>query len=115
MMNKIRNSPRILAVAIVSALFISVLAESNPYDKFRNRTHSNKGYLSEEDELQLGEQVHQELIKQTPLVRDRSTNEYVNTLGQRLASASGRPNIPWHFYVVDDNSIKIGRASCRES
>jgi len=105
MMNKIRISPRILAVAIVGALFIGVLAESNPYDKFRNRTHSNKGYLSEEDELQLGEQVHQELIKQTQLVRDRSVNEYVNSVGQRLASASGRPNIPWHFYVVDDKSI----------
>jgi predicted Zn-dependent protease len=100
-----RKSPRILAVAIVSALFINVLAQSNPYDKYRNRTRSNKGYLSEEDELKLAEQVHQELIKQTRLVQDPSLNEYVSSVGQRLARDSGRPNIPWRFYVVDDKSI----------
>jgi beta-barrel assembly-enhancing protease len=105
MMNRMRNSPRMLTVAIVSALFINVLAQSNPYDKYRNRTHSNRGYLSEEDELKLGEQVHQELLKQARLIRDPAINEYVNSVGQRLARNSGRPDIPWHFYVVDDKSI----------
>jgi beta-barrel assembly-enhancing protease len=105
MINRMRNSPRIFAVVIVSALFVNVLAQSNPYDKYRNRTHSNRGYLSEEDELKLGEQVHQELVKQARLVQDRSINEYVNSVGQRLARSSGRPDIPWHFYVVDDKSI----------
>jgi predicted Zn-dependent protease len=94
-----------LAVVVVGALFVNVVAQSNPYDKYRNRTHSNRGYLSEEDELKLAEQVHQELLKQTRLVEDRSINEYVNSVGQRLARASGRPNIPWRFYVVDDKSI----------
>src|SRR5262245_9675628 len=105
MISKKRNSPRIFAVVIVSALFVNVLAQSNPYDKYRNRTHSNRGYLSEEDELKLAEQVHQELMKQTRLVQNRSLNEYVNSVGQRLASNSGRPDIPWRFYVVDDKSI----------
>jgi predicted Zn-dependent protease len=105
MKNSLRKSPKILTAAIVSALFINVLAQSNPYDKYRNRAHSNRGYLSEEDELNLAEQVHQELIKQTQLVRDRSVNEYVNSVGQRLARNSGRPDIPWRFYVVDDKSI----------
>jgi len=105
MMNRMHGLPRMLAVAIVSALFINVLAQSNPYDKYRNRTYSNRGYLSEEDELKLADQVHQELLKQARLVEDRSINEYVNSVGQRLARASGRPNIPWRFYVVDDKSI----------
>jgi predicted Zn-dependent protease len=105
MMNKMRKSPRIMAVAIVSALFINVIAQSNPYDKYRNRAHSNRGYISEEEEMQLAEQVHQELIKQAHLVQDRALNEYVNSVGQRLARNSGRPNIPWRFYVVDDKSI----------
>jgi predicted Zn-dependent protease len=90
---------------IVGALFINVVAQSNPYDKYRKRTYSNKGYLSEDDELKLAEQVHQELLKQTRLVEDRSINEYVNSVGQRLASASERPNIPWRCYVVDDKAI----------
>jgi predicted Zn-dependent protease len=99
------NWYRMLAVAIVSALFISVLAADNVYDKFRNREYSNKGYLSEEDEMKLGEQVHQEILKQFRLSEDRSLNAYVDNLGQRLAQRSERPNIPWRFYVVNDKSI----------
>ncbi len=104
-MNRIHGLPRMLAVAFVGALFVNVLAQSNPYDKYRNRTYSNKGYLSEEDELKFAEQVHQELLKQTRLVQDRSINDYVNSVGQKLARNSQRPNIPWRFYVVDDKSI----------
>lgn len=104
-MNRMRNAPRLLAVAIASALFITALAQSNPYDKFRNKEYSNKGYLSEEDEMKLAEQVHQELLKQFKLVEDSSLNNYINSLGQRLARRSQRPKLDWRFYVVDDKSI----------
>src|SRR5262249_50913840 len=96
---------RFLTIAIISALFISVVAQSNVYDKFRNREHSNQGYLSEEDELKLGEQVHGEILKQLRLVQDPNLNNYVNSVGQGLARRSGRPDIPWHFYVVDDKTV----------
>src|SRR5215510_2833426 len=104
-MNRRHSLPGILAVAIISAFFINVHAQSDPYDKFRNREYSNRGYLSEDDEMKLGEQVHRELLKQARLVEDPSLNRYINDLGQRLARNSGRPNIPWHFYIVDDKSI----------
>jgi len=104
-MNRMHGLPRMLAVAIIGALFINVLAQSSPYDKYRDRAYSNKGYLSEEDELKLAEQVHRELLKQFRLVENSSVNEYVSSLGQRLARNSKRPNIPWRFYVVDDKSI----------
>ena len=104
-MNRIANWPRMLAIAIVSALFINVLAQSNPYDKFRNKEHTNKGYLTEEEEMKLAGDFHQELLKQMRLVEDRNVNNYINTLGQSLARRSQRPNIPWRFYVVDDKSI----------
>lgn len=104
-MNRMRGLRRTLAAAVIGALFVNVLAESNPYDKYRNREYSNKGYLSEEDELKLAEQLHQELLKQTRLVQDRSLNDYVSSVGQRLARRSQRPNLPWRFYVVDDKSI----------
>lgn len=99
------NRHRMLAVFFVSALFLNVLAQSNVYDKFRNREYTNKGYLSEEDELKMAEQVHQEILKQVRLVEDRSINQYVSDLGQRLARRSERPNIPWRFYVVNDKAI----------
>ncbi|HQR36333.1 MAG TPA: M48 family metallopeptidase [Blastocatellia bacterium] len=99
------NWYRMLTMAILCSLFISVLAAENPYDKFRNKEHTNKGYLSEEEEMKMGEQVHQELLKQVRLVDDRALNDYVNRLGQSLARRSERPNIPWRFYVVNDKAI----------
>lgn len=99
------NWYRMLTMAIICSLFISVLAAENPYDKFRNKEHSNKGYLSEEEEMKMAEQVHQELLKQVRLVDDRALNDYVNRLGQSLARRSERPNIPWKFYVVNDKAI----------
>lgn len=91
--------------AIVGALFVSVLAAANPYDKFRNRQYSNQGYLSEQDELQLASQLHNELIKKYRLANDSRLTQYVNSIGQRLAKNSKRPNIPYQFYVVDDKSL----------
>jgi len=97
-------------------LAVTALAFQNVYDKFRNRTYSNKGYLSEEEEMKLGDQVHQQLLnppndpqqqeqaKPIRLVQGPLRN-YVDNLGQRLAKNSLRPNIPWKFYVVDDDSI----------
>ncbi len=99
------NWYRMLAVVIIGVLFVNVLAQANVYDKFRNREYTNKGYLSEEDELKLAEQVHQEMLKQVRLVEDRGINDYINNLGQKLARRSERPNIPWRFYVVNDKAI----------
>ncbi|MEP7337635.1 MAG: M48 family metallopeptidase [Acidobacteriota bacterium] len=99
------NWHRILTVALIGSLFISVLAADNVYDKFRNREYTNKGYLSEEKEMQLAEQVHQEVLKQFRLSEDRALNAYIDNLGQNLARRSERPNIPWRFYVINDKSI----------
>lgn len=96
---------RALSVALVSMIIVTAVAAQNPYDKFRNREYSNQGYLSQEDELKLAEQVHQELLKETRLVQDRNLNTYINNIGQNLARQSERSDIPWKFHVVDDKSI----------
>jgi len=102
-----RLSVRQLAVvgALLGLLSAAAFAADNPYDKFRNRSYSNQGYLSEEEELQLGAEVHEQLRQQQRLVTDPGLNAYVNSLGQRLAARSMRPNIPYHFYVIDDKTI----------
>jgi predicted Zn-dependent protease len=96
---------RTMAVAIVALLVMSAFAEKNVYDKFRDREYSNKGYMSEEDELKLAEEVHKQLLEQVKLVRNTPLNTYIETLGNKLAQNSRRTNIPWKFYVVDDGSI----------
>ena len=80
-------------------------AVQNPYDKFRNREYTNAGYLSEEDELKLAEEVHSQVTKEFKLIQNQPVNAYITNLGNRLARKSERPNIPWRFYVVNDKSV----------
>ncbi len=96
---------RIGLIALLCVLVITALAAENVYDKFRNRSYSNRGYLSEADEVKLGAQVHNELRKDHRFVSDSAITSYVNALGQRLASKSKRPNLRYQFFVVDDNSL----------
>ncbi|NEQ73812.1 MAG: M48 family metalloprotease [Okeania sp. SIO2C9] len=63
--------------------------------------------LSDPQEVELGKQINQQILKQrnVKLYRDRAANEYINRIGQRLAAASPRPDIPYTFQVVEDDSI----------
>lgn len=96
---------KIAALALVSTLVVTAFAVENVYDKFRDRNYSNRGYLSEQDEIKLGAQVHQELSKKNKFVSDAALNSYISHLGQRLVARSRRSNLPFHFYVVDDKSL----------
>ncbi len=97
----------LFAVVMLCALAAPAAAGSpaNPYDKFRNQTYSNKGLMNEQDELRLGAEVHQQVLQKYRLVQDPEINGYLETLGERLARASRRPDIPYHFYVIDDPSV----------
>jgi beta-barrel assembly-enhancing protease len=83
----------------------TALAFQNPYDKFRDREYTNAGYISEEDELKLAEEVHSQVTKEFKLIQNQPVNTYITNLGNRLARKSERPNIPWRFYVVNDKSV----------
>ena len=63
--------------------------------------------ISDSQELQLGQDINQELVKsgQARIYRNQSITDYINDIGQRLAKTSQRPKIPYVFQVVDDDSI----------
>ncbi len=65
------------------------------------------GNLSDRDEVALGTQIDRQLKARGVRIYNRNSaiNSYVNEIGQRLASTSDRPNIPYTFQVVDDNSV----------
>ena len=64
-------------------------------------------HISNAQEEELGKGINQELISsgQAKLYRNSSINSYINEIGQRLAKTSQRPDIPYTFQVVDNNSI----------
>ena len=61
--------------------------------------------VSEKQEITLGAQAAQEVAKTENLVNNPELIAYVNKLGQKLASASFRPNITYYFFIVDTKDI----------
>ncbi len=63
--------------------------------------------ISDSQEVQLGKEINQELIKsrKAKIYRNGEITRYVNQIGQRLARTSNRPKIPYTFQVVDDKSV----------
>ncbi|HHP7230859.1 MAG TPA: M48 family metallopeptidase [Xenococcaceae cyanobacterium] len=63
--------------------------------------------ISDQQEVELGKEINQELIKsgQAKIYRNAEINRYINQIGQRLAQTSDRPDLPYTFQVVDDPNI----------
>jgi predicted Zn-dependent protease len=61
--------------------------------------------MSEQDEIQLGRGIAANLLGAAPLVPDPALQAYVNRLGKWLALHTDRPALPWHFGVLDTESV----------
>jgi predicted Zn-dependent protease len=58
--------------------------------------------VSEQQEIAMGKEADAQIPQQLGLYQDKEVQEYVARIGERLASDSDRPNLPWTFRVVDD-------------
>ena len=58
--------------------------------------------ISESQEVALGRQANKEVTAQYGTVDDPSLQRYFSDVGQKIAAISDRPDLPWHFAVVDD-------------
>lgn len=96
-----------LAAALVLgvALPAAAGAPKSPYDKFRNASYSNDGLMTEQEEMRLGAQVHQQVLQKYQIVQDPEVAGYIQDLGERIARSSKRPNIRYQFYVIDDSTV----------
>jgi predicted Zn-dependent protease len=68
----------------------------------------NKGQfnvVSLQEEWQLGQQLNRDLHRQLRIVDDPAANQYLNLIGQRLASQTYYNQLPWHFHIVADPQI----------
>lgn len=61
--------------------------------------------LSNQQEVALGRQINEQIVREVRLLRNPEATEYINQIGQRLAQVSERSNIPYTFQVVNDSSI----------
>ncbi|HZG39809.1 MAG TPA: M48 family metallopeptidase [Nodosilinea sp.] len=74
---------------------------------FQGIRYVQLGNISERDEVNLGTQIDRQLKARGVRVYNRNSaiNSYVNEIGQRLATSSDRPTMPYTFQVVDNNSV----------
>ncbi|HEX5337849.1 MAG TPA: M48 family metallopeptidase [Gallionella sp.] len=63
------------------------------------------GGYSEEEETAIGRQIAGNLLGAAPLVKDKQLQKYVNNVGRWVASQSERPDLAWHFGVIESNDI----------
>ena len=61
--------------------------------------------MSERDELSLGSQAYQQVLKEYPIYKDEKLRAYVQQVGEKVASNSHRSNLQYQFSVVDSADI----------
>lgn len=61
--------------------------------------------MSEDKEIQLGQEQDTQVRREMGVYSDDAMQQYVNDVGLALARNSERPNLPWHFAVVDSPAI----------
>ncbi len=83
--------------ALIPALFLLAACATNPV------THKRMfNIVSEGQEIQIGQQSHEEVLRQYGVYNEKpELNRLVDSIGHRIAAISDRPNLPWHFTVID--------------
>src|SRR5437764_10778215 len=61
--------------------------------------------VSTQQEVQMGQEEAQQVNAQLPMVQDAVVQNYVNSLGQRIASRTSRADLNWQFRVVNSDVV----------
>jgi predicted Zn-dependent protease len=94
-----RRAFRRIAVIALGSLALTHCAQ-NPVTGDKNFV-----LLSEQQEIEMGAQAHQDVLKAYAALDNPGLQAYVNAVGQRLARQSHRPQLQWHFTVVDSPDV----------
>lgn len=63
------------------------------------------GGLNEKDEIAVGREIAGRVLGTAPLTRDPELQSYVNRVGRWIAAQSERPDLPWHFGVIETSDV----------
>lgn len=85
----------LLAIAVVTAA-----CATNPVTGEREIM-----LVSEAQEIEIGRANDEQIVAYYGLYEDAELAAWVDSIGQRMAAASERPDLPWTFRVVDDTAV----------
>lgn len=94
-----RSRSLVLACA-VAAIAAAIACATNPATGQRQIS-----FMSEEKEIALGQENDAQVRTEMGSYDDRALQDYVTSVGMKLAINSERPNLPWHFTVADVPAI----------
>ncbi|MCX2832429.1 M48 family metalloprotease [Microbulbifer thermotolerans] len=87
-------------------ILIAILIAAAPGCAFNPATNRpDLVLMSEEKEIEIGREMHKKLIASTPIYNDPVLTAYVNHVGQKIAAASDRPDLNYHFTIIDSQDI----------
>ena len=90
------RSKRLVLASSAAVLAAAMACATNPATGERQLS-----FMSEEKEIALGQENDAQVRTEMGSYDDRALQEYVTTVGMKLAMNSERPNLPWHFTVAD--------------
>lgn len=61
--------------------------------------------ISQQQEIQMGQEYAQQINAQLPIVQDPELNRYINVLGDSIAGLTSRKDLNWHFFIVDSKEV----------
>jgi predicted Zn-dependent protease len=103
---------RIPVVVLLAAALCAPAAQALKLDDLNvDKLKEVKGKLktlkepSEADEIEIGRGVAANLLGAAPPVNDPQLQAYVNRVGQWVAMHTERPDLPWHFAVLDTDGV----------
>ena len=56
-------------------------------------------------EIKIGATQHQEVLKERKFYHQPELEQYVTSIGYRLAAVSERPHLPYQFFILDDEHV----------
>ena len=97
-----RALPAQVMVLLASLVLAALLAgcATNPVTGRREFTLVSAG-----QEEQMGREGYQAVLAEYGAYEDSTVQRFVNETGQRIAHVSHRPDLDWHFTVIDDPSV----------
>jgi predicted Zn-dependent protease len=93
-------SARPIPSAIVALGLLASACATNPATGQREFS-----LMSEQQEISIGQQMDVEVRREMGVYDDPDLQQYVSGIGLKLAKSSERPNLPWHFAIVDSPAV----------
>ena len=85
---------------VVAGLMILTSCVKNPVTGGRQLA-----LISESQEIEIGTASHPEVLSEFGAVEDKALQEYFSRIGMELAKVSHRPELPWHFTLLDTDVV----------